>query len=142
MTNHDPTRDPVATCPDWTLEQRRASLGALHDVLGTDRSTIELSTLQSERSRVLRLAGDGSTSLRQNILERRGEGNGLPAMIEIEGDAAPVLVDNQLLGTGTAALVGSDERAREFSLRNQLRGDALEVKVRSAAVSSTQEGEG
>ncbi|MEM1245903.1 MAG: protein phosphatase 2C domain-containing protein [Acidobacteriota bacterium] len=108
------------------------------DVLGTDRSVIELSTLRSERSRIVRLAGNGATQLRQNIFERSGEGNGLPAMIEVEGLAAPVFLDNKLLGSGTAALVGSAERAQEFELRNELPDEKLTVRVRSAAVSSAE----
>lgn len=108
------------------------------DVLGTDRSVVELSTLRSDRGRLVRLAGNGSTQLRQNILERVGEGNGLPAMIEVEGLAAPVFLDNTVLGSGTAALVGSAERAREFELRNEV-PESSAIKVRSDAVSSTAE---
>ena len=113
------------------------------EILGNDRSTLELLTLKSTSSPLLRVAGAGQTQVRQSLFERSSSSDGLAPMVSFEGAAAPLFLDNQLRGAGTAVQLSSEERASEVSARNEfvaLEGQkAPKVSVRPPAVSSSIE---
>ena len=85
----------------------------------------------------------GQTQVHKSLFERTSTSDGLAPMVHFEGAAAPLFLDNQLRGTGTAILLGSEERASEAAARNELLAiegqKAPKVSVQPATVSSSVE---
>ncbi len=88
------------------------------DIRGRDRSQLRLLTLSAPAAVLLRIDGNGATTVRESLFERSGGADGAQPMVDIRGNAAPLLLENQFWGPGVAAVLADRERAREIEARN------------------------
>lgn len=96
------------------------------EVLGPDRSLIQLSSLHANGGAGVVLQGPAFTRLRHNLIEDNGGGVDPPAAgVEASGDARPSFHDNRFSGNAAGPIRGLHPDLRyEIERRNQLPPDA------------------